>query len=477
MFIKKLQIKNFRLFPSDKFIDIDNISVPNAKDDGSGLTIVVGENGCGKSTILDSFALPYVSYKADSFSVDDVNNLKQKVEINIYLDENFTFKGTIPKTEYKGKGFSFIGGIRSKSSNSYLSSIIVTDQKYIRADGETKPLDNSPDLRLSVNNPWSGTRFNELDFLILDRNRIFQTRKGTYNDTRFDRIMDDLNYRYLLKDENPIDCNEKLKEVKNVGNKGVITELSEALDKFSEISGNAVRLKLIDNLKPFSNAFFAVDKENNQSISISQLGSGYEMIFALIYSYYLSKKNNKKLIILIDEPELHLHPKLQSDFINLLLEFSIDSQIILSTHSPLFIKQAMVSANVEIKIINKDNAEVKIVNPENCALSYPSSNEINFIAFNLATEEYHNELYEQLHLNNGGDKIKKFDNEFFIKEKGELKNSPWMGYPNEVSIHTFIRNQIHHRSENGIAEYEQLKNSITTLRTYLLESKNATVNF
>ena len=106
-----------------------------------------------------------------------------------------------------------------------------------------------------------------------------------------------------------------------------------------------MKLKLIDNWKPFSNAFFGTDKENLQSIPLNQLGSGYEMIFSLIYSYYLSKKGNKKLIVLIDEPELHLHPKLQSDFVELLLEFSKDSQIILTTHSPLFIKQSMSNSN------------------------------------------------------------------------------------------------------------------------------------
>lgn len=471
MFIKKIQVKNFRLFPSGKYVEIENFNIPNNTKEGSGLTILVGENGCGKSTILDALALPYISYKADAFNINDINNLKEKVEINIFLDEIFTYKATVPKTEYKGKGFSFSGGIRTKSSNSYLSSIIVTDQKYIKADGETKPQDNSPDLRLSVNNPWSGTRFNELDYLILDRNRIFQTRKGTYNDTRFDRIMDDLNYRYLLKDDSPIDCNEKLKDVKNIGNKGVISELSEALEKFNDISGNKVRLKLIDNLKPFSNAFFAVDKENNQTIPINQLGSGYEMIFSLIYSYYLSKKSNKKLVILIDEPELHLHPKLQSEFINLLLEFSIDSQIILSTHSPLFIKQAMINSNVEIKVIANEKNQMKIVNPEKCVLPYTSSNEINFIAFNLATEEYHNELYECLYLKNGGGNLKNFDNDFFINEKKEIKTSPWKGHPNEVSVHTFLRNQIHHRSENGVANYEQMYDSITKLRIYLAESK------
>lgn len=470
MFIKTIQIKNLKLFSPDDFFEISDLNIPDGQNKGSGLTIFVGENGCGKSTLLDAFAMPYVSYKTDSFSLGDINNPVNKVEINIFTDKVYNYKGTMPNSDLKGKGFSFTGGVRTRGTKEYLSSIIVTDQQFIRADGETKPKDNSPDLRLSVNNPWSGSRFNEIDYLILDKNRTYQTRKGTYNDTRFDRIMEDLNYQYIQKDNHPIDCNESIKEVKNLDNKGVIIGIAEAISKFSEISGNTLKLKLIDNWKPFSNAFFGTEKDNLQSIPLNQLGSGYEMIFSLIYSYYLSKKGSKKLIVLIDEPELHLHPKLQSDFIELLLEFSKDSQIILSTHSPLFIKQAMANRNVQVKILTKTETSVAVANPDSAVLPYISANEVNYIAFNHATEEYHNELFEQLKLKKGEiKKIKDFDNDFFVVEKSEPKNSPWMGHPNEVSIHTFLRNQIHHQAENGKAEYASLKSSIDKMRSYLKE--------
>lgn len=470
MFIKSIQIKNYKLFSPEEFFEISDLNIPDGENNGSGLSIFVGENGCGKSTLLDAFAMPYVSYKTDSFTLSDINNPSEKVEINIFTDGDYTYKGTMPKAEYKGKGFAFKGGIRSRGNKDFLSSILVTDQLYIKADGQAMPKDNAPDLRLSVNNPWSGSRFNDIEYLILDKNRTFQTRKGTYNDTRFDRIMEDLNYQYIQKENNPVDCNDSLKEVKNLDNKGVIIGIAEAISKFNEISGNPLKLKLIDNWKPFANAFFATDKENLQSIPLNQLGSGYEMIFSLIYSYYLSKKGKKKLIVLIDEPELHLHPKLQSDFIDLLLDFSKDSQIILTTHSPLFIKQAMNNSNVAVKILNKTENSVSVANPELSVLPYVSSNEVNFVAFNLATEEYHNELYERLmQLKATSNRIKEFDVSFFQNEKEEPKNSPWMGHQNEVSIHTYLRNQIHHQADNGKAEYEQLKLSIEKMREYLTE--------
>lgn len=470
MFIKSIQIKNYKLFSPEEFFEINDLNIPDGDNKGSGLTIFVGENSCGKSTLLDAFAMPYVSYKTDSFSLSDINDPGKIVEIKIYTEEDYIYKGTMPNSELKGKGFVFTGGIRKRGTKDYLSSIVVTDQQYIRADGQIKPKDNSPDLRLSVNNPWSGSRFNDIEYLILDKNRTFQTRKGTYNDTRFDRIMEDFNYQYIQKDENPIDCNDKIKDVKSTENKGIRAGLVDAIERFETISGFKLRLNLIDNWKPFTNAFFGSIKDNLQSIPLNQLGSGYEMIFSLIYSYYLSKKGNKKLIVLIDEPELHLHPKLQSDFIELLLEFSKDSQIILTTHSPLFIKQTMSNSDVQVRILKRTENSVSVAHPELALLPYVSANEVNFIAFNLATEEYHNELYERLmQLKATNNKIKEFDISFFQTEKGEPKNSPWQGHQNEVSIHTFIRNQIHHRADNGEAEYEKIRSSIEKMRQYLTE--------
>lgn len=470
MFIKQIHIKNFRIFPSESFFEINNLNIPDGEKEGSGLTIFVGENGCGKTSLLDALAFPYISYKADSFSLDDINNPSENTEINIYTNKDYSYKGTMPRVNLRGKGFCFTGGIRKRGRRDYLSSIIVTDQLFIRANGEIKPTDDSPDLRISVNNPWIGSRFNEIEFLILDKNRTYQTRKGTYNDTRFDRIMEDFNYQYIRKKNNPVDCNETLNVIRNLDNEGVTLNLAEAVRKFETITGNAIKLKFIDNWKPFSNAFLGIEKENLQTISLNQLGSGYEMIFSLIYSYFLSKKVNKSLIVLIDEPELHLHPKLQSDFVELLLQFSKDTQIILSTHSPLFVKQSMENKNVLIKVLNKTEDGVIVADPESNVLPYISANEINFVAFQLATEEYHNELYEQIKMKKGeGKSIKTFDNDYFVSEKLESRSFPWKGNANEVSIHTFLRNQIHHRVENGKANCENLLISIEKMREYITE--------
>ncbi len=189
------------------------------------------------------------------------------------------------------------------------------------------------------------------------------------------------------------------------------------------------------------------------------------MIFALLYSFYLAQQSGKQLIVLIDEPELHLHPRLQEKFVSFLLEFSKNAQIILASHSPLLVKQ--LSENDKVKIRVLESTGQKVLEIEKRVLLYISANEMNFLAFNLATEEYHNELYEELKSAHGVNKdYKQFDNDFFVTAKGEPKNSPWKGNQNEVSIHTFIRNQIHHQKENRKTEYSVLKTSIEKMRGF-----------
>jgi len=458
MFITKITIKNFRLFSSNKLFEVDNINIPDSQNEGSGLTTFVGENGCGKTSLLDALALPLLSYKTESFAVDDFYDPGVKTVIEIFSKDNFSVDGTMPKSIFSAKGFSFEAGIRARENKNYLSSIIVSDQKYIRVD-PSKPKDGSPDLRIAVNNPFKGPRFNENDILFLDKNRLFQTRSGTYNKTRFDRLMEDFDFQYIKGKTNGVDnlnedLNSKIKT--NIENKF----LKNAIKKFSEISSSTITLEFIDNWRPFNKGFFAEKKANNQQISLSMLGSGYEMIFSLLYSFYLSQQSGKQLIVLIDEPDLHLHPSLQEDFVKVLLEFSKNAQIILTSHSPLFLKQ--LSHNEKVKIIimdRKGSQQPEVIAMNKMVLPYASASEVNYLAFGLPTVELHDEIYGFLHqkyIDNATDEqeakkrsyLDEFDDYLKTKTTQTRKWTPEQGWTtkteSDITLQTFIRNKTHH---------------------------------
>ncbi len=461
MFLKKISITNYKLF-NQEFI-VDNFNIPDGIQEGTGLTMIVGENGCGKTTILDSIAISMLDYKADSFNIYDFNELNKDVNIIFYSNEEFDVKGTMPNSDFKSIGFKFNAKLRNKTQKNFLLSPTVYDQQYISSNPD-KPKKGSPDLRLGVNNPFSGKRFNETDILYLDKNRLFQTKSGTYNNTRFDRLMNDFNFQYIKKSDKIEDLNIELND-KVKKDKIENTFLENAIKKFETISGYHVWLDFIDNYRPFKNSSFVLKENDNIQIPLSSIGSGFEMMFSLIYSYYLAKQNDKKLIIMIDEPELHLHPDIQKKFVDFLLEISKDTQIILTTHSPVLVKQLMYNEFVKSIVVHNDKTISSI---NDLKLTYLSSNEINYIAFGLATEEYHNELYEEIKSLNGPTLgIKEFDNNFFVTIKNQPKIYSWKNSPNQVSIHTFIRNQIHHRKDNGKANYNDLKTSIEFMRKCL----------
>ena len=103
-------------------------------------------------------------------------------------------------------------------------------------------------------------------------------------------------------------------------------------------------------------------------------------------------------------------------------------------------------------------------------LPYISGSEINFLAFGLPTEEYHNELFEELKYKYDSGKkggIKPFDIGYLQKVKGELPEFPFMENDKQVSEHTHIRNQIHHSKTLGRPSPDRLTYSIKKLRKYL----------
>jgi AAA15 family ATPase/GTPase len=92
MFVKSLHIKNFKCF-TDK--TIENIAIPNGSK-GSGLNILIGENGNGKTTILE--AINYLTLNSFSvenkLSINDFNNYKEEIKVVADIDD-FKFKSTI----------------------------------------------------------------------------------------------------------------------------------------------------------------------------------------------------------------------------------------------------------------------------------------------------------------------------------------------------------------------------------------------
>lgn len=457
MFIKSIDITNYKLFKDTFSVDFN---VPDGVIKGSGLTIFCGENGNGKSSILESIAFAAQDYRSENFSIEYINDLTKDTEIKIHTTD-FEVTTVLPNGQkFNANGFYFKGNKRKRSNGDLYESLVVTGRKII-PEREQKEYE----LRCDGSTPWGNPRYKQPSVLFLDKNRIYQTRKGSTTLTNFDYVLEKLssspqsvegeNSEYILQDNHP---------------------LKKAFLDFEKVFKIPLKLYKSNPQKQMENAFVASYTDNN-IIKLNNLGSGYEMFFSILWAIYRSLDDEKDLIILLDEPELHLHPSMQERLIKLLAYYSDKVQIIISTHSPLFIKQ-LYGIKPKFHILGKENNLPTVKDmKEQKIKDYLSLNEVNFMAFGVYTEEYFNELYETLYRKSQKYdttiKSNNFDAKFFIEKYTLVADKPYKSNDNskKVSYITFIRNVIHHRVDYTNAnllysEYE-FKKAIDTMRSYL----------
>lgn len=120
--------------------------------------------------------------------------------------------------------------------------------------------------------------------------------------------------------------------------------------KYLEKIGYSWRLELIDINK---NIYEIILTKEGRDLYVEQTSSGEKEILNFLLGIFAF--NIKDGLIIIDEPEVHLHPKWQKLLIGLFIELSeiTGNQFILSTHSPVFINEKTIF-NI-IRIYRNDN--------------------------------------------------------------------------------------------------------------------------
>ncbi len=112
-------------------------------------------------------------------------------------------------------------------------------------------------------------------------------------------------------------------------------------------------------------------REKGSIVSFEQLSSGYRSVITIICDLISRFSQNQKVekiedfkgVILIDELELHLHPKWQYSFLQKLKEIFPLIQFMVTTHSPTVLLGA--SKDAVFYKVYKENGETKISQPIN----------------------------------------------------------------------------------------------------------------
>lgn len=345
---------------------IDRISLTNMRlvgeqtkelvlDSTKNVVILLGDNGFGKTTILDAMATIMAPYSAQFPGIADYQLSDLDVHINrqgrrakfLTVEAELSDNGIVMRSVRYRKGTQ----TPPKANYEQMKQMAIAKKNAILA-GE-------PNVELPLF-AYYGTGRGQ--FQVPERRRGFQQAferwdcyKSAINpETDFKRFF---GWFDLMEDQERRD-REKLRDFnyKSPVLNAVRRALSEIVTSYRNPRIETRPLRFImDRVDPDG---------STHELRIEQLSEGYKIVIAMVadLAARMAEANpdtdnplNSTGIVLVDEVDLHLHPRWQRDILSQLTKVFPNIQFVVSTHSPVIVVGAAEIAQViNLNKINED---------------------------------------------------------------------------------------------------------------------------
>ncbi len=325
MELVKLEINGFRGFESKQIIKFPSNNQP---------IVFVGINGAGKTSILDAIVLGLRPFY-DALIVRDrpkteishynINVDKKKMEIQ--LDWKYPIESREQRYTTTQQANLWDDKITQKKPSEAVLNLCSDIKSNISLYKNQYSLGLTvyyPSNRLAPR-PNVGNPTNPLT------GHLSALAKASASGINFQSFFEWFRWTEDIENEKRLTDDPEYKEPKLQAVKNAILAF---LDDFSEI--RIQRFPLVDMMV----------KKGNQKLSVNQLSSGEKSILTMVgdLARRLAIANpgmpnplNGRAVVLIDEIDLHLHPRWQKNIVAKLQETFPNVQFVLTTHSPLII--------------------------------------------------------------------------------------------------------------------------------------------
>ncbi|TLX49157.1 hypothetical protein CWC31_18205 [Pseudoalteromonas ruthenica] len=347
----------------------------NLKNSSSNVKIIIGENGTGKSALLNEL------------SIDYLNDNKTVIAIATSIHDKFTSRR---------RNFHFYGGRQGRSMIERAIKKSLLGNYYSDVD-RVKYLINA--LEYAKYSPRIGIKVEGFESDNIES--LYVAAKE--DDRLYDVLSLIKKYQEPFSRESVVTISlwAVTKENNNVA--------GSALSAFIRYERTLKKYKIIKKFRTYL-------YRDNSEIALSNASSGELMIISMLV--HISSYIDKDTVILIDEPENSLHPRWQRKYIDMILDvfYLFQPKIYIASHSPqiipldhdlykIFTPKNGVVLEVDEKTNNNEEllSEVfGVITPENRFLSNKMVETINDFDANRITyshalqiiEGYKNKVYD-----------------------------------------------------------------------------------
>ncbi|OLQ77460.1 hypothetical protein BIT28_07410 [Photobacterium proteolyticum] len=365
-------------------MNVDNLKLT------SDFTVFIGENGCGKSEILNQLSQRYV------------DNGQHVIAIAHCIHDKFD------SALNKKKNFNFIGArYGSEMTKIALKEVLKTFSDSNKSNKSSKSNFSLSQIFEYVGyQPTVGLSF-EINYDNIESLSITLSRLNR-SEMRHSNVRDLIKaYVSSSKNSELIWIDFSYKNFSSLAN----TRYLELLKYEDELTSLGIIKK--------TNYFLI---KRNRVINLDGASSGE--LYQIANISYIASKIKKNSIILIDEPENSLHPKWQKEYISKLFSFFslYRPKFVLATHSPLMISSLDIDnkytdynintsvyrvENFSINKIDHESTNVEgilwdmfnVITPENRFLSNLLVNLMNDLNDRMVTRKYVLDCIEKLSSN------------------------------------------------------------------------------
>lgn len=359
MYLSKIRIEGYRIFNKAVIVPLNR-----------GLNLFVGENGCGKSTVIDAIRL---LLNEDEYSRNGVNDEdfyssldkkirsekisikgkftdlseEKKVEYLTWLDNDFNAVLNIDIIRKQDKRNNFKRTIwGGESTNSIFEWEPLTDIQCVYL-----PALRDAEKKLRAN------RGSRLARLLLNLSQVEMKEKR-----KAGQLME------IEKDVN--DFNKELAKKKDIARANKL--INESLEKaLGSVFGQSTKIqfndlnyeRIVESLRLVFFPGVSVNEDDiYRNLFENSLGYNNLIYLATILAEFEGLKDNysSPRILLIEELEAHLHPQVQIKVLKYLEEQACinDIQVIITTHSTTIAAATPISNIISLNIIKEGNIKI-----------------------------------------------------------------------------------------------------------------------